>query len=915
MPSEDKSNKMNLSMSTTEPKLDPATKKLIGKLPFHCSKQTNNITTITHDRFTATPFHSDMRIDTIPSSPKMSSDGTCTSNLVPSVDTQSSTIWPIDVLDQVKTASLETYQALKQSMFKFGISHKSASHNWKVLQSFNNLGEALTKDGSSFTKYGSEFRPISTLHRIFKHHPLWDRLRNIMLHGIRFPISPIDTTTEKLDLDAALLFGNHKGVQHNPQFFDDLNEKDVTAGFSIPIPLQNIRRINGAALCPMNVIEQNTISLTGEIIDKQRACHDLSFKGKYSGSSINSRVIEEELQQCMFGYCLLRTIHYIVALRKDHPNTPILIQKLDWKSAYRRAHLHWTTAIKCCSIYKDFALIPLRAVFGGSPCPSEWSIVSESAADLANLLLADPDWDPYEIFSPIQEEIPPPEFYDDSITFEPALDMIVSIPTESKSKTDVYIDDMITVALAQEKVIARAEAAVPLAIHVLGRPVHSREPISRSNLICFRKLMAEGRLEEIKTILGWTIDTRKLIIQLPKHKYVAWSKSIVDIMKTRQTTFKALEKLLGRLTHLSVILPHILHFLGNLRRLCMSASKRRKVKVSQTNLDDLDLMLLFLVKANKGINLNTVTFRSPTHIYFADACPHGIGGYNQTGKAWRWQIPPSLLNRATVNMLEHVAATIGPWIDIMNDELPKLSCLLSMTDSTTSAGWLRKSNFANEGESKSQMRAKMMVAREHAARLVSNDVREYSQWFPGRYNLIADSLSRDFHLCDAQLTQLYYSRFHGQIQSTFKIVRVPEEIDSWLCAWLQLMPDNQLQLEQHQPSSLARGQNGDDFYDPLIFPTTTSSTTSTNMTGFQSCQPLHTPSDVLSTRNQEFINWVVQQSAIPSTMWLRPSGATCEGIPDSTLMASLHQFYTTNSKRTRKTTLLLNNKRPYPVVC
>ena len=665
----------------------------------------------------------------------------------------------------------------------------------------------------------------------------------------------------------------------------------------------------------MNVIEQNTISMTGEIIDKQRACHDLSFQGKCSHSSANSRVIETELQQCLFGYCLLRVIHYIVALRRDFPNTPILIQKLDWKSAYHRAHLNWSTAIQCCSIYNQYVLIPLRAVFGGSPCPSEWSIVSETTADLANMFLSHPDWNPDDTFSPTQLEIPPPEFDTQDTPFTPAQEIMVPINTKTKSQTDVYIDDMITVCLAQENIIRRAEAAVPLAIHTIGRPVHESEPIHRCNLLCFRKLIAEGRLEEVKTILGWTVDTRNLLIKLPRHKYIAWSKSIMQIIKERTTTFKALEKILGRLTHMSIILPNILHFLGNIRRLCMSAMKRRKVKVSQMHIDDFNLMLIFLQKSKEGISLNTITFRKPTHIYFADACPQGMGGYNHVGSAWRWKVPEKLRNRATVNMLEHVAATIGPWMDMLSNDLPKLSCILSMTDSTTSAGWLRKSNFADDGDSKSHMRSKMMTSRAHATRLLQYDVREYSQWFPGEFNLIADSLSRDFHLTDNELITLFNSCFASQIQKTFKIAPIPVEIDSWLCAWLQQMPENQLPLEVHRPSNLQPGRDGGVSLPPLICPTMNFSTISNPTTEYRSFQPSHNPSDEPNTPSQQFIDWVARQSEIPSIMWLRPSGATCDKTPDSTQMEKLRRFYNHNSKRSKTRTHHHSNKKHYPVVC
>ena len=331
-----------------------------------------------------------------------------------------------------------------------------------------NLGEALNSDSSSHTCYGSEFQKPSQLEPVLQNHPLWRRLSSILKKGITFPLRDLDNTTKSLDLENALQFGNHKGVRKHPEFFRQLSWDDILAGYAIPIPLSKIKHMPGAALCPMNVIEQFTISKSGEIVEKQRACHDLSFRSAPSNTSVNSRVIEEQLAPCMFGHCLTRLIHYIISLREKYPTIPIVIQKIDWKSAYRRAHMNWTTAIQCCSIYDNWALIPLRAVFGGSPCPSEWSIVSETACDVANMLLSHSEWNPDDIHSPIQDKIPPPTLLDEEIPFAPARPLIVRIPISKLGQSDVYIDDMIvTVALGTDDYIPRAESAVPLAIHTI----------------------------------------------------------------------------------------------------------------------------------------------------------------------------------------------------------------------------------------------------------------------------------------------------------------------------------------------------------------------------------------------------------------------------------------------------------------
>ena len=125
--------------------------------------------------------------------------------------------------------------------------------------------------------------------------------------------------------------------------------------------------------------------------------------------------------------------------------------------------------------------------------------------------------------------------------------------------------------------------------------------------------------------------------------------------------------------------------------------------------------------------MNLLTYRKPTHVYQGVACPFGLGGYSASGRALRWYVPKNLLFRATVNMLEHLAAVISPWVDLIEGNLPPLSCILSMTNSTTAARWLRKSNFQeSEKESPEMTKAKLEISRGHATRLMNNRCIDYS---------------------------------------------------------------------------------------------------------------------------------------------------------------------------------------------
>jgi len=110
--------------------------------------------------------------------------------------------------------------------------------------------------------------------------------------------------------------------------------------------------------------------------------------------------------------------------------------------------------------------------------------------------------------------------------------MIVDPPLARFASNDVYLDDEITIVpdLSEEHKL-RARCGVLLAMHVVARPIpSSTEQIPRLPLPSIQKLKAEGRLEETKTVLGWTINTREFTISIPTHKFTAWSASITKIL-------------------------------------------------------------------------------------------------------------------------------------------------------------------------------------------------------------------------------------------------------------------------------------------------------------------------------------------------------------------------------------------------
>ena len=69
-------------------------------------------------------------------------------------------------------------------------------------------------------------------------------------------------------------------------------------------------------------------------------------------------------------------------------------------------------------------------------------------------------------------------------------------------------------------------------------------------------------MEEMKTDLGWKFDTRRLLVALSEDKYKAWSTKLNTILTNGYTNHDELDTIIGQLTHVTVILPCLLHFLS-----------------------------------------------------------------------------------------------------------------------------------------------------------------------------------------------------------------------------------------------------------------------------------------------------------------------------------------------------------------
>jgi len=813
---------------------------------------------------------------------------------------------------------LKVKSDLHPPKFRFDICDEAAEFNFKLLKERKfDLASLLNPTERCITSYGSEFQDVEELDPLFCNHPRWPALRHHLLHGCHYPVEEQDEETRIKDLDANIARGNHKSAGKKEKVLSDAMAKEVQKGWCLLLPADKIKEIPEAELEPLGVATRKGITETGEYIDKDRVTHDCSHEGEFSGQSLNSRIKEEELEPIMFGYCLSRIFHYIVNLRRRYPNKVIWLRKEDFKSAYRRMHLDAKTAKRVAIMVKingkEYLLLTLRHPFGGKPGPSQFCLFSDIVVDTINDLLASEHWDEKTVYSDFIKNIPTPEFYPANIPFAQAAELIVTLPDEDQGKCDGYIDDLITACVNIGSNLCRGMAAPCTVIHAIAHQASSDTFITRDNMIALDKCIAEGAPKEVQVCLGWTMDTRKLLVSLRFHKFKAWDGEIEQVLERSSISHEGLKSIIGKLENVILIVKMGGHFMNHLYALEMRTDgKSHNFRINVGVKEDLKLHRKFLSYAHAGISMNLLTFRAPTTTIIGDASEHGLGAFNlESGRGWAWQIPEDLQGRAHINLLEFLSQFIQIWIDIIEGRIRKESCVLGTGDNTSSLGWLRRSNFRQRDEDDTDWFVKQQVARKLAFLILQVEAMLYTQWFAGRFNICTDSLSRDCHLLSPSSHELFL-KTHAPKQTpvNLSIKPVPKEIVSFVTSILRQLPVKKQRFKKQKPSELLHGVAGTLSCSPSDLERHFISKECLNSKGTSSSPPLRKLLENAPSPNEIKNIWLKEQSTPPSHMYHRPSGQTLGTTPDWTQTVRLASSCKNNGEDTRTKTRIGRSRKP-----
>ena len=348
--------------------------------------------------------------------------------------------------------------------------------------------------------------------------------------------------------------------------------------------------------------------------------------------------------------------------------------------------------------------------------------------------------------------------------------------------------------------------------------------------------------------------------------------------------------------------------MNNLRKMESIAKRKGAVHPTRQTMEDMDLWLEFLKSAKEGISINRIVFRKPTLISYSDSCELGIGGFSPfTGIGWRYKFSEAEAKAFTLNLKEYIGAAVDTAMQSRNDPSTcPFPCYLNMSDSTSTVGWLKKSNHDPH---EAPIHAE--VARFQARTIMKINACTYSQHLPGKMNVVTDSLSRDFHLSNEQLISMLTSLHPSLSPTQIKIIDLPDDLTSWISSLAQRWPGERELPKERITSEIAAGIIGWDSSTESSSPTTPIWRTSTTPKRFESA--------VLSCMQCEEVTLGERDEGSksnqplpdrPSIMWQRPLWKVVGAAPSSTPGGRRTTTLPGRPKVTRRMTQQPSTKRP-----
>lgn len=439
---------------------------------------------------------------------------------------------------------------------------------------------------------------------------------------------------------------------------------------------------------------------------------------------------------------------------------PILFSKLDIKDGYWRmvvsAEDEWNFAYvlpKADPSEPTQLVIPSALQMGWSESPAFFCAASETARDVAENMMAEPCGSlPTHVLEPFML---PSDHFPETTTTQDNLDPDSEATEKFVRLLEVYIDDFINLAQTTDvNELRHISRAVLHGIHSIFPPPavtgHDGE-----DPVALQKLMqGDGIWDVRKEILGWVFDGVRRCIELPQAKVESLLAELHTTSRLNRVSYKALERLRGRLRHACIGIPAGRGLMGPIDKSLTGTTGYVDVRGNGMLREALrDFHTLIGVFGKQPTFCRELIPNRPDYIGYCDASGLGAGGVWLSGArglppiVWRLEWPQDIRDR--------LVSFANPTGDISNSDLEMAGLLAhylvlehlvdlqfthvaAWSDNTPTVSW------ANKLSSSKSMVASRLV-RALALRLRANRASPLiTLSISGPENVMADVASRCF---------------------------------------------------------------------------------------------------------------------------------------------------------------------------
>ena len=416
-------------------------------------------------------------------------------------------------------------------------------------------------------------------------------LSHLASRGASVPTASAPWTRQQRD--AALARGPHRSSDGEREFVAQEMLDFCEQGYWVVLPYDVVADWPDLRISPLGVVPQRD--------RRPRLIVDYTFSG------VNDDTLQWAPREAMqFGRALQRVFATLV--HADPRYGPVHMAKIDVADGFYRVWVQLADVPKLGVILPTspssapLIAFPLALPMGWVESPPYFSVITETACDLANQMLTSPPSSCFDQAHRLEAvAATPPD--DADIEFpsrsQGALTMPSTLAGRGRppvAKVDVYVDDFLLLAQTHSqrtKVMRATLTAIDQVLRHLSAadPPHRKEPASTKKM-----LKGDASWATHKRILGWDIDSEALTLHLPPHRHARLREILSWLLPPhKRLAVSKWHQVLGELRSMSPALPGSRGLFSFLQA-ALQHTERNRVRVTR-QINDLARDFLSLLES------------------------------------------------------------------------------------------------------------------------------------------------------------------------------------------------------------------------------------------------------------------------------------------------------------------------------